>query len=229
MSEPQSSGAQRESKEIVVFMVRRETKCAECGRELLDGSLLHLEENRPLCLDCADLGHLEFLTSGNTALTRRATKHSPLRAVVVQWARARKRYERQGILVTPAAIDRAEAECLADEEQRARQRERAALRREGEDLQYESVLAHKLQELFPGCPLQEAAQIAAWTCRKHSGRVGRSAAAKEFDPQALRLAVITHIRHQHTRYDELLMIHGNRGYAREQVRGEIEKVLARWE
>ena len=217
------------TKDIVVFMVRRETKCAECGKELFGGNMLRLEDDRPLCLDCADLGHLEFLTSGNTALTRRATKHSALRAVVVQWARARKRYERQGILVTPAAIDRAEAECLADEEQRARQRERAAMRREGEDLQYESAVAHKLQELFPGCPLQEAAQIAAWTCRKHSGRVGRSAAAKEFDPQALRLAVIAHIRHEHTRYDELLMETGDRAHARGMVRDEITKVLANWE
>lgn len=218
-----------ESEDLVVFMVRRETKCAECGRELFDGNLLRMEDNRPLCLDCADLGHLEFLASGNTALTRRATKHSPLRAVVVRWSRTRKRYERQGILVTPAAIDRAEAECVADEEQRARQRERAAIRRAAEDSEYESAIAEKLKAMFPGCPPEAAARIAKWTCRKHSGRVGRSAAAKEFDPQALRLAVIAHIRHEHTRYDELLMKHGDRAYARELVRDEIEKVLASWE
>jgi hypothetical protein len=218
-----------ETKELVVFMVRRETKCAECARELFDGNLLRMEENRPLCLDCADLGHLEFLTSGNTALTRRATKHSPLRAVVVRWARARKRYERQGILVTPEAIDRAEAECLADEEQRARHRERAAARREIEDHEFEVTVAEKLRALFPGCPAAEATHIAAWTCRKHSGRVGRSAAAKEFDPQALRLAVIAHIRHEHTRYDELLMKHGDRQLARAEVRGEIDRILATWE
>lgn len=213
----------------MVFIVRRETKCAECGRELFDGHLLRVENDRPLCLDCADLGHLEFLASGNTALTRRATKHSPLRAVVVRWARARKRYERQGILVTPEAIDRAEAECLADEEQRARQRERAAARRETEDLQYEASVASKLQELYPGCPATEAAHIAEWTCRKHSGRVGRSAAAKELDQQALRLAVIAHVRHEHTGYDELLMRHGDRQRARAEVRDEIERMLARWE
>lgn len=215
--------------EIVVFMVRRDTKCAECGRELFDGNLLRLENARPLCLDCADLGHLEFLASGNTALTRRATKHSPLRAVVVRWSRARQHYERQGILVTPAAIERAEAECLADEDSRARQRERAAALREVEDREYESAVAENLKTLFPGCPPDEAARIAAWTCRKHSGRVGRSAAAKEFDPQVLRLAVIAHIRHEHTRYDELLMKHGDRALAREQVRDEIEKTLGRWE
>ena len=127
--------------DIVVFMVRRETKCAECGRELSDGNLLRLENERPLCLDCADLGRLEFLPSGNTALTRRATKHSALRAVVVRWSRTRKRYERQGILVTPAAIELAETECLADEDRRARQRERSAVRREAEDSEYESALA----------------------------------------------------------------------------------------
>jgi len=217
------------SNDIVVFMVRRETKCAECGRELFDGNLLRLENERPLCLDCADLGHLEFLASGNTALTRRATKHSPLRAVVVRWARARNRYERQGILVTSEAIEQAEAECLADEDQRVRHRERTAERREVEDHAYEAAVAEKLKELFPGCPAKEAASIAAWTCRKHSGRVGRSAAAKEYDPQALRLAVIAHVRHEHTIYDELLMQLGDRADARERVRDEIEAVLSRWE
>jgi hypothetical protein len=222
-------GRPGEPKDIVVFMVRRDTKCAECGRELFDGNLLRMEDNRPLCLDCADLGHLEFLSSGNTALTRRAIKHSPLHAVVVRWARARKRYERQGILVTSTAIERAEKECLADEERRARQRERAAERREVEDRDYETAVADKLSTQFPGCPAEEATRIAAWTCRKHSGRVGRSAAAKEFDPQALRLAVIAHIRHEHTPYDELLMKRGSRQLARIEVRARIEEVLARWE
>jgi hypothetical protein len=218
-----------ETKDIVVFIVRRETKCAECGEEIGPGRWIRLENDKALCLACADLDHLEYLPSGNTALTRRATKHSPLRAVVVQWAHARKRYERQGILVTREAIERAEVECLADEESRARQRERATERRENEDLEYLAAVTVKLKELFPGCPPEEAARIAAWTCQKHSGRVGRSAAAKELDPQALRLAVIAHIRHEHTRYDELLMQYGDRQQAREMVRSEIEDLLTRWE
>lgn len=212
-----------------MFIVRRETKCAECVEELGPGRWIRVENGRALCLDCADLGHLEFLASGNTALTRRASKYSPLRAVVVQWAYARKRYERQGILVTPAAIERAESECLADEDRRARQRERAAARRDVEDREYQSAVAERLSDLLPGCPPDEMAQIVAWTCRKHSGRVGRSAAAKSFQPVALRLAVIAHIRHRHTRYDEFLMERGDRQLAREMVRGEIEKMLRRWE
>jgi hypothetical protein len=218
-----------QSKDIVVFIVRRETKCAECGEEIGPGRWIRVENDKALCMTCADLAHLEYLPSGNTALTRRATKHSPLRAVVVQWSRARKRYERQGILVTWDAIERAEAECLADEDRRSRQHERAAGRRENEDLEYLAVAEVKLKELFPGCPPDEAGRIAAWTCRKYSGRVGRSAAAKELDPQALRLAVIAHIRHEHTRYDELLMQGGDRQQAREMVRSEIEKRLDRWE
>lgn len=83
--------------DITVFITRREEACADCGRELFKGNWIRLEKEKPLCLECADLGHLEFLPRGDTALTRRATKYSPLRAVVVRWSRSRQRYERQGI------------------------------------------------------------------------------------------------------------------------------------
>jgi len=73
---------------------------AECGEEFFDGTFIRVENGKTLCLACADLGHLEFLARGDPALTRRASKHSPLRAVVVQWSRTRQRYERQGVLVT---------------------------------------------------------------------------------------------------------------------------------
>src|SRR5207253_11132122 len=122
--------------EIVVFMVRRDTKCAECGRELFHGSLLRVEEEEALCLDCADLGHLEYLPRGDIAVTRRASKYTRLRAVVLEWSRTRKRYERQGILAEPEAIRRAEEESLADAELRERRREQNAARREAEDQQF---------------------------------------------------------------------------------------------
>ena len=86
-----------------------------------------------------------------------------------------------------------------------------------------------IRAAFPGCPPKEAEQIAAWTCQKHSGRVGRSAAAKSLDPQALKLAVIAHIRHEHTGYDRLLMSHGDRGLARQSIRPEIDRILEQWE
>src|SRR3954463_15206131 len=98
--------------DIVVFLVTHDAKCDDCGLDLPSGSMLHVEADKTaLCLDCADLGHLEFLPSGDPALTRRASKHSLKKAVVVQWNRRRKRYERRGTLVESSAIELAEAEC----------------------------------------------------------------------------------------------------------------------
>lgn len=84
---------------------------------------------------CADMDHLVFLPSGDAALTRRAKANSRLSAVVVRFSRAGKRYERQGILVEEHALERAERECLADEEARARRRERDAQRRAVDDVE----------------------------------------------------------------------------------------------
>jgi hypothetical protein len=73
-------------------------------------------------MECADLGHLVFLPRGDAALTRRAKKASGLFALVVRFSRARKRYERQGILVEPEALGQAELECLEDHDVRHRRR-----------------------------------------------------------------------------------------------------------
>jgi hypothetical protein len=113
------------SGDIVVFWVRRDTACADCGEDLPSGRFIHIADGRARCLNCADLGHLVFLPRGDTALTRRATKRSHLRAVVVQWSPSRKRYEREGILVEEPALAKAEAECAADAEDRAARRKRA--------------------------------------------------------------------------------------------------------
>src|SRR5207245_5984194 len=118
-----------EAKDLVVFDILRESKCADCGKELLGGDFLFMEGERPLCLTCADLDELVYLHRGDTALTRRARRHSTLSAVVLRFSRARKRYERQGVLVEEAALEHAEQECLADADKRAAQRERAEVYR----------------------------------------------------------------------------------------------------
>jgi len=215
--------------EIVVFMVRRETQCSECGEELGKGNLLRLENEKALCIECADLDHLEFLPSGDAAVTRRATKYSRMKVVVVEWSRRRKRYERQGILATTEAIERAEQECEADAEQRAMRQERAAERRAVEDREYITVFARALREQYPGCPAGAETRIAEHACTKYSGRVGRTAAAKELDADAIRLAVIAHIRHEHTNYDELLGRFGDRRTARDAIRDRVAVILRRWE
>ena len=101
------NGAPQELKDLVVFDIVRESECAECHKQLLPHDFLFMEDDRPLCLTCADLEHLDYLPRGNTALTRRARKHSSLSAVVLRFSRARKRYERQGVLVEVAALERA--------------------------------------------------------------------------------------------------------------------------
>jgi len=217
------------SSELVVFLVRRDTKCEDCGCDLPGGSIIMLNKERnPLCLACADLDHLEFLRRGNTALTRRAARHSRLRAVVLQWSRTRKRYERQGILAETEAIEQAEAECLEDADRRERQRERRALREAALDRQYVDAFAASIRESFPGCQPADARRIAEHACRKYSGRVGRSAAAKQFDAAAIHLAVVAAVRHKFTDYDELLLRGYDRNDARALIREKVEDVLDAW-
>ena len=214
--------------DVVVFLAMKVTSCAECRVTLEDGGFLRLEERTPLCLDCADLGDLAFLPSGDAALTRRASKHSVLKAVVVQWSRRRKRYERRGTLVEPAAIDRAEAECAADAPDRAKRRAEAAVVRAAEDRQYVAAFAEAIRAQFPGCPGDDERLIAAHACEKHSGRVGRSAGAKELDPAKVRAAVVAHVRHVHTDYDRLLEANVPRAIARERIAETVSRVLMRW-
>jgi len=137
------------------------------------------KEKGALCLACADLDHLVFLPPGDAALTRRARKYSTLAAVVLKWSRARKRYERQGLLVEAQATEKAEQECLADIEVRERRREREA--------------------------------------------------AKRFDEEAVRLAVVAHIRHTETEYDTLLASGYDRWDARAQVEERVDRVMSQWQ
>ena len=211
-----------------VFSIVKESKCSQCNRELWKGELLTMQGNQALCLECADLDHLVYLGSGDAALTRRATKHSSLWAVVVRFSRSRGRYERQSVMVQPEALEKAEEECLADADLRAARQVRDAERRKMEDVGLAARMAEKIRELYPGCPAEEARRIAAHTAARGSGRVGRSAAGRALDDHALELAVGAYVRHRHTRYDELLMSGHERTAARSKVREEMDKVLERW-
>jgi hypothetical protein len=218
------------TKEIMVFISNRDSTCGECGESLGSKAWITLAGDQgALCLACADLDHLSFLPSGNVALTRRARKHSTLAAVVLKWSRARKRYERQGLLLEERALEKAEQECLADTEVRARQREREAIRREEVNSRYVEGFASRVKELFSGCPAGREQEIAEHACLKYSGRIGRSASAKAMDETAVRLAVIAHVRHRETKYDELLAHGRERWEARAAVEEAVFRVLQKWE
>jgi hypothetical protein len=100
-----------EKPELVCFIVISDRECSQCKVDLPKGSFLFMEKDKPLCLKCAKLDHLEFLPGGNRKLTLRANKYSSESVVVVRFSRSRKRYERQGIMINKDALERAEAEC----------------------------------------------------------------------------------------------------------------------
>ena len=226
---PQSK-AKDQAQDIVVFWLvnRKDTNCSQCGKELGKGNFLTIDKGKGLCMECADLDHLIFLGAGDHALTRRARKYSTLWAVVVRHSRARRRYERQGLLVEEEALARAEEECLADADLREVRREREAYRRLDQDKALAESMRLKLREMFPGCPAKEAETIARHTSERGSGRVGRSEAGRNLDEEALRLAAVAYIRHRYTNYDRLLMQGMDRQDARESVRDKIAETVEKW-
>ncbi|MEV6911020.1 DUF2293 domain-containing protein [Amycolatopsis sp. NPDC051071] len=221
----QVEARQRKAPDLIVWVAVTDWTCADCGDT---GDLLFQEHEVPHCLECADLGHLVFLPSGNVALTRRAKKASRLSAVVTRFNRSRKRQERQGILVEEAALLSAEEQCLADEDVRERRRGRDRERRAHEDVEFTARFFTAITELFPGCPPERARAIAEHAGLRGSGRVGRSAAGRALAEQAVFLAVVASIRHLDTDYDDLLMAGVERQAARDRIHPAIDAVLERW-
>ncbi len=221
----QLSERQNRAPDLVVVTPLTAWTCAGCHDT---GPYLIMEDESSFCLTCADMDHLIFLPSGNAALSRRAKKESGLSAVVVQFNRRRKRYERQGILVEEAALVRAEEQCLADEEVRLRRRERDRERRADEDVEFQNRMTAEILRLFPNCPSERADAIAHHAGLRGSGRVGRTAAARVFDENAITLAVVASVRHLDTDYDRLLMTGVPRMAARDRIRDRIDRILTSW-
>jgi hypothetical protein len=211
--------------ELVVISPLNEWACTMCSG---NGELLIMEGPGPVCLVCADLDHLVFLPAGDAALTRRAKRASGLSAMVVRFSRSRRRYERQGVLVEESALSAAEVECLADEEARRRRRSREEIRRAGQDVAFQKAFAAEISRMFPGCPRERTDAIAGYACTRRSGRVGRSAAGRALQPDAVRAAVVASVRHVDTSYDELLMAGVPRAEARERVENDLHDVLEVW-
>jgi hypothetical protein len=96
--------ASRAPELVVVKPLKHAWTCHRCGKS---GDLLMMENPGPACLACVGLDDLTFLPAGDALLTRRAKANSARWAVVVRFSRTRRRYERQGLLVEPAAIEEA--------------------------------------------------------------------------------------------------------------------------
>jgi len=70
--------------------------------------------------------------------------------------------------------------------------------------------------------------IAEHVCLKYSGRVGRTASTKGLADEAVDLAVVAHIRHAETQYDQLLRRYWDRRDARASIAEEVRRVQAKW-
>jgi hypothetical protein len=98
----------------------------------------------------------------------------------------------------------------------------------GEDVQLQARFVQEIERLLPRCPAERAEAIARHTGLRGSGRVGRSAAGRSLDEEAITLAVVASVRHEDTDYDSLLMAGVRREDARDRIRPAIDRVLASW-
>ena len=209
---------------IIVISPHSAWACTSCGDT---GDFLRMDKAGARCLDCADLGHLEFLPSGDAALTRRATKASRLSAVVVRWSTRRNRYERQGILAEAAAIEQAAQECLSDADVRARRRD--ASRAAGPIRTCASAVSSRSVSVSSSRVVRSTAPRRSHFTRRHAAAAasGEAPPGEALDRDAVRLAVVASVRHVDTDYDALLMSGVDRDSARAQVHQRVEDVAQR--
>lgn len=209
---------------------KKKLQCNRCGKPVPYGEkfVAESEDSKGACFDCAPFTNYVLLPPGNAALTRRSKKHSSLCGVLYRWNNRRRRYEREGQYVEALAISKAQAECENDQEKRTLKNKKVAEIRAVKDKEYIHAFTLAIRAHFPNCPPKREVEIATHACEKYSGRVGRSANAKQFDTKMIELAVVAHIRHTKTNYDNQF----GKGKRKKEIRADlsytIRKILAGW-
>jgi hypothetical protein len=214
-----------------LYLTRKTTQwCKRCKKDVNQGQIYcaDSEESKGLCFNCSPFRSYTLLPPGNVAMTRRSKKHSTLCGVLLEWNQRRRRYERKGQYVEQQAIEKARVECEVDAEKRKLKNAKAAVVRAEQDKTFIRDFSTAIRLRYPSAPQNRENKIAAHACEKHSGRVGRSAGAKEFDPEMIDRAVEAHIRHQETNYDNEF----GKGKRKREIRGdlkfEIKQLMAKW-
>jgi hypothetical protein len=214
-----------------IYLTKKETlKCSSCKKPIGYGQayVAETENHRGTCFNCSPFVKAHFLKPGNAALTRRSKKHSAYCGILFSWNKRRKRFERKGQYVEAKAIVMAEMECEEDEKKRAIKNEKAAVIRATQDKIYIEEFSKAIRSLYPNCPKNRENAIAKHACEKYSGRVGRTADAKQFDKGMIDLAVEAHIRHKETNYDSQFNKGKTKRLIRLDVKQDITKVLQKW-
>lgn len=207
-----------------VYLTKKTTlSCMKCKRAVHEGDrfVAESEDKRGTCFKCSPFTEKEFLPSGDAAMTRRSKKHSRYCGVLLTWNKRRKRFERKGQYVEAKAIALAQKECDADAVKRKETNAKAAIKRAVIDKAYLINFAKAIREKYPKMPLNRETEIATHACEKHSGRVGRTAGAKQFDKEMIDRAVEAHIRHKETDYD----LQFNKGKRKRAIRSEIKPLI----
>lgn len=215
-----------------IYLTKREKlSCYRCKKPIPKGNafVADNEDYNGTCLKCSPFASYTLLPPGDVALTRRSKKYSTLCGVLLFWNHRRRRYERKGQYVEKEAIDKARSECLADAALREEKNKKAALIREKQDAVYIKEFGKAIRAYYPHCPENREFEIATHACEKYSGRVGRTASAKEFDEKMIELAVQAHIRHTETNYDNRF----GKGQRKKEIRADlsdtIKRILKSWE
>ena len=133
-----------------------------------------------------------------------------------------------GELEEAKAIALAQQECDEDEIKRVLKNEKAAVKRVEEDKIYIAAFSNAIRKRYPNCPKNREVAIATHACEKYSGRVGRTADAKQFDAGMIDLAVEAHIRHKETNYDNQFNKGKTKRLIRMDVKQDITTVLNKW-
>lgn len=209
-----------------IYLTKREKlSCKKCKNSIPKGKafVAEKEDYNGLCIRCSPFANYTLLPSGDAALTRRSKKHSELCGVLLFWNQRRRRYERKGQYVEASAIATAKKECEADEKERSLKNKKAAIKRTELDKVYIQEFAKAIRSNYPNCPPKREIDIAIHACQKHSGRVGRTAAAKQFNETMIDLAVEAHIRHTETNYDKQF----GKGLQKREIRAGLKQSITR--
>ncbi|MBL4704415.1 MAG: DUF2293 domain-containing protein [Flavobacteriales bacterium] len=214
-----------------IYLTKKEKlRCNVCRNPVRLGQAFVAEQEHHVgtCMACSPFSGATFLPPGDAALTRRSKKHSSYCGVLYGWNRRRKRFERKGQYVEAKAIELARKECFEDKQKRAVKNEKAAVVRAEQDIIYIAQFAEAIRKRYPNCPKNREVLIAQHACEKYSGRVGRTANAKQFDGEMIDLAVEAHIRHKETNYDNQFNSGKTKRVIRANVKQDITVILKKW-
>ena len=214
-----------------IYLTKKETlSCQRCKRPVKLGEkfVAESENHKGTCFNCSPYTESTFLEPGDAAMTRRSKKHSNHCGVLYAWNKRRKRFERKGQYVEAKAIELACQECENDADKRAKSNEKAAVKRAADDIIYIKDFSKAIKLRYPNCPKNREVEIAEHACEKHSGRVGRTANAKQFDEEMIDRAVEAHIRHAETNYDNQFNKGKTKRAIRSDVKQDINLVKQKW-